>query len=642
MGKIRIEKEVIDMRFQNLLDEYIRAFSQEINIRDKKEQFILLINCFLISKLRTQKNNGDDILRKVYPYILNDDIDYDSENALAIIDFFSKNNRDDDILGYIYESSLNTKDRKDYGQFYTHSKDVVNYMVNLIDNYNNQKILEPSSGSGVFLIEIIRRKLDMVDVNNVKEIEKTLLDIFTNFYTNDIDSFACKITEANILVSTIDYIKIVYDTNNSFILPRLNISNIDFCNYKNVNKFDLVISNPPYVTMYGKRSRNMTEEKRKQFNTFDFVINKKGNNKFNMIMFFLENGIKSLKENGKLIFILDISFFETAFIDIRKYLLENCYIESITTNMNEFENVASGQMVISLVKSKNHGLTIWHDYKENTKISIDQSIWYNDNNQYKIYVPLSDIERNINDKVNKFDSLEKYYPNKCLRTCCALTGKTEEFIVNKNKKTNNLVFPFLEGSKGLSKKFGLLNTSKYIEYNYQLQLDISNQFKEELEKIGVKNKKRVTLGDKEAYLSPKLFIRQSANDIIATYTDKPYAANNSLYILSDKNNSKESIFMLKYVCGILNSDLITFYSRINNIIRRGNGKTPQIKTLDLKRIKIAVNNSEYQNIINIVDSLLINDNCYDEYYNMLNETIYKIYGINKEEINYINSFFKKR
>ena len=73
-----------------------------------------------------------------------------------------------------------------------------------------------------------------------------------------------------------------------------------------------------------------------------------------------------------------------------------------------------------------------------------------------------------------------------------------------------------------------------------MQIKISNDFKVELEKLGVKNKKRVTLGDKDAYLSPKIFIRQSAKKIIATYTDKPFAANNSIYILTNKKNNPEN------------------------------------------------------------------------------------------------------
>ena len=57
-----------------------------------------------------------------------------------------------------------------------------------------------------------------------------------------------------------------------YVMKSLNITCEDFTK-KNIFKqeYAVVIGNPPFVTMYGKQSRNMTEEKRIYFNTFDFV-----------------------------------------------------------------------------------------------------------------------------------------------------------------------------------------------------------------------------------------------------------------------------------------------------------------------------------------------------------------------------------
>lgn len=608
---------------------------KNLGIKDE-ELFYVASKCYLISKIRTEQDNGDDILKQVYPYIFeDDDINYDDKNMMEIIDLMSKENSSD-FIGELYENTMSLKKKKDIGMFYTREDNVTNYMINLCSINSDTKILEPSCGSGIFILNIFDKY-----IKNSKNMEKDLIDFFSNIYCNDFDSNACKITEINILSKAIEYIKKAYKNNNGFRLPKLNIMCKDFIDFKETDKYDLVIGNPPYVTFYGKRSRNMTEEKRKKFNSFDFVINKKGNNKFNMLMFFIENGMKSLKANGKLVFIIDFAFFETAFIDLRKYLLDNYVIESITENLSEFENVASGQVIISIIKRKpdEKNITKWIDYKDNTKIDINQNIWNDEKNKYKIYKPLNGLTKQINDKCNEFYDLDFYYPNKCLRTCCALTGKTEEFLVDKNKKTDNIIFPYLEGSKGLKEKFGKLTTNKYIEYDYQKQLDISEEFKIELEKLGVKNKKRVTLGDKDVYLSPKIFIRQSATEVICTYTEKPYAANNSIYVLSKKSTSEEEKNRLKYLCGILNSDLISYYARVNNIIRYGLGKQPQIKTSDFKKIKIAYSDKYFDDIIEIVESLLKTRD--DSLLKKLNELVYKIYSINKDEIKFINDYLKK-
>lgn len=625
---------------EEYIEQLIDNIETKFNINDKKTLFFIIINCCLISKIRTEKNNGDDILRKVYPYIfeynVNENIDYDTKECLEFIEYISTNNSED-IIGYLYEKSIPIEIRKDYGTFYTRSNNIINYMIENANVNYNQKILEPSCGSGLFIINIIKNIL-----NNTKEeiLENTLCSIFNNIQANDCDEVACRITEANIIITTIDYIKKILLINPEFKLPKLKITSLDFCYYNVENEKDLIISNPPYVTMYGKRSRNMTEEKRAYYNTFDFVRNKKGNNKFNLVMFFIEKGLKSLKKGGKLIYIVDISFFETAFIDLRKYILENCFIESITTNISEFQDVASGQVILSLIKDKDiKQKTVWYDYKDNKITEIDQTLWYDEKNNYKFYVPLSNFEESICKKVNNYKTIDYYFPGKSLRTCCALTGRTDDFLVEKNKETDNIIFPYLEGSKGITNKFAKPQNTKYIEYNYELQLKISDEFKIELEKLGVKNKKRVTLGDKEAYLAPKIFIRQSANEIIATYTEEPFAANNSIYILTNKEDNIENKKLLKYVCGILNSDLITFYSRINNIIRTGVGKTPQIKISDLKNIKISINSELYEKIIELVEELLIN---YDNNkIKELNSMIYSVYNINSEEINYIDKYLKK-
>ena len=145
----------------------------------------------------------------------------------------------------------------------------------------------------------------------------------------------------------------------------------------------------------------------------------------------------------------------------------------------------------------------------------------------------------------------------------------------------------------------------------------------------------MTLGDPECYRSPKLFIRQSAKELIATYTEKPFAANNSLYVLSLKSWDKNDKDLLKYFCGLFNSDLMTFFALTNKIIRMEKGKTPQIKISDLMQIKIIID-SNYEKVVEIVDSLLKHPDSI-ELINALNACVYKIYGINNEEQNYIKN-----
>ena len=80
---------------------------------------------------------------------------------------------------------------------------------------------------------------------------------------------------------------------------------------------------------------------------------------------------------------------------------------------------------------------------------------------------------------------------------------------------------------------------------------------------------------------------------------------------------------------------MTFFALTNKIIRMEKGKTPQIKISDLMQIKIIID-SNYEKVVEIVDSLLKHPDSI-ELINALNACVYKIYGINNEEQNYIKN-----
>lgn len=678
----RIKEELIN---KNILDEKSERLNEVV--------FVHLSELILEKTYKDSVNkyklytNGRNILKQIYPFIY--------ENRISIKYPISEELRQEiysdlngelarDAIGRLYEDCLSLNKRKDIGQFYTRSNKVIDYMFDILDYKNenmiDKKVIDPSAGSGLFIVNAISRLKDYMIKNNYAA-EEILKQVSNNFYAVDIDPFACYLVELNILIEIMDLAIKAYIKDNNFKMDKLNILIGDFTTVPDaivpftVNKdnlfkeskelndlktksgkfkdgFDIVIGNPPFITMYGKRSRNMTEEKREYFNNnYDFVINKKGNNKFNSIMFFIERAIKMINDGQKICFIVDLSFFETAFKDLRKYILEHCIVNSITVNLKEFEGVASGQQVLLLTKesnaeNRNLNITKWIEGFNEEVLEIKQFKWYNPDNEYKFTKPLLEHETNIIEKIEKYKTLYDYFPDKQLRTCCALTGRTEDFIATEEEyknDTEDLIFPYLEGSKGLSAKFGSLNYTRFLRYDYELQLKISDEFKEELEKLGVKNKKRVTLGDRECYLAPKIFIRQSAKELIATYTEDKYAANNSLYVLTNKDYSEQNKRFLKYVCALLNSNLLTFYAQKKRIIRMGNGKTPQIKIGDLHQLRLNIDIDIFDRVVELVDSILYKEDTelYNNTLNKINELIYCSYGITADEIVFIEEEIKK-
>jgi len=123
--------------------------------------------------------------------------------------------------------------------------------------------------------------------------------------------------------------------------------------YMYYEKFDYIIGNPPYITLYGRRDKKKSEEERayylKNYDQFPTTLK---NGKINYIMLLIEHGINFLKTGGTLSFIIDVSFFETAYKYCRKYLLNNTRIRRLIFNIQGFDNVASGQIILTIDKIK--------------------------------------------------------------------------------------------------------------------------------------------------------------------------------------------------------------------------------------------------------------------------------------------------
>jgi tRNA1(Val) A37 N6-methylase TrmN6 len=276
------------------------------------------------------------------------------------------------------------------------------------------------------------------------------------------------------------------------------------------NSFDYVIGNPPYVTLYGRRDKKENEEQRVNYlHKYHQFPSSVKNGKLNLVMLFIEHALDFLKKNGRLSFIIDVSFFETAYEFTRKYLLENTAIDELQINIKDFD-VASGQVIIKLskIKKDNHKAQII-DHKTKNRYWVEQSSWYNKNDEYKFRYNDCPISKQILDKIEakKDKTILQLYPNKNLRTCAMLLDMEDKFtFLEKGNREEILLYPYYQGSKSLSEKYGKLEYKKYFYYDKPLQDSMNDELKIELEKQGVKNKKRLGLGETIIYDNPKYLL----------------------------------------------------------------------------------------------------------------------------------------
>ena len=541
---------------------------------------------------------------------------------------------------------MNYSKKKIRGEFFTEDKSITEKLLNTLNISKRtfkQKILEPSVGSGNLIIALLYK---MYEFSSSKDDFDDFLK--NKLFMNDIDK---------------NYIKHANNKINHFYKKKfnqkidynLNFSNFDFTNkidkndlFENnhkfkihLNTFDIVFGNPPFVTMYGRRDKKENEKQRilylKDFNQFPISIK---NGKINLLMLFIENGLDLLKKNGKLAYICDGTLFENAFIHTRKYILEKTFIEELRYNMSNFEGVYSTQVILALIKNSLEKKTLFVDEKNSKQDLIDQKIWDNPLDNYRF--------RNLLDKkstsiINKFrnkcpSTIKDIYPKKNLRTSSMLLTYEDEFITKDLTKINSKYYRFYHGSHSLKKKYDILKYEKLFTYDKKKQDNINDKLKEELIKKGIKNKKRIGLGELIVHQMPKVYIRQSSKDIIATYDDKKSTANNSLYLFTLRSNKKKDLDFLKFICGYLNSNIVNYYCKKLNIIRNNIAKQPQMNIADLYKLPLITDTEIQRKITSKVDQIYKNKNTIEKNIKDIDKILFNFFNIKDDEIDEIINF----
>ena len=178
------------------------------------------------------------------------------------------------------------QDRKVNGAFFTPTY-VVEFIIKSISPQANEKCLDPSCGSGAFLVglvEYFRKKYN----KSVKEI------IQKNIYGSDILEY--NVRRAKIILS-------IYGLINNEIIEEtdFNIFFQDSLQVKWSVKFDVIVGNPPYV-----KYQDLTDANRHELIKKWDTIN---NGTFNMYFAFFELGYNLLNKGGRLGYITPNNYF---------------------------------------------------------------------------------------------------------------------------------------------------------------------------------------------------------------------------------------------------------------------------------------------------------------------------------------------
>ncbi len=381
--------------------------------------------------------------------------------------------------------------------------------------------------------------------------------------------------------------------------------------------FDIVIGNPPYIgTGSRDTSRRMTQEEKEYYrnnypNSAEYKIN--------MYALFMELAINSCKDGGVSSFIVPDSFLlGMYFSKIRAYILKTCKVKHIAILGSDVFNACVGYSVIYLFQKQKHDdddlMKFIDVVQKNGFVDDSHSFAYPqsyakklDRSRFRIFF----------DKTTK-DLIDKIENNSC-KLGKNYTGRTG--VRSKIGQKNILA---LSQEKPTYKK-GITSGSQVIEYKVIYEGDWINIDPPLLNAGG---------WDKDIIENPKLFVRQTADTIIASYDEDGLYHLNNVHSFAPNNDE----WNIKYILAILNSKVIRWYYEI--LANEKGRPMPQTDIETLEALPIKYKADYVDDIVNLVDKIISDYNNKEVYIKELDEKIFEIYGLNDNDKNIIKKYFR--
>jgi len=141
---------------------------------------------------------------------------------------------DSDIIGTIYNTYVNRKEKREKGQYYTPTA-IVNYILDSVGYTSmamigsQKRLIDPACGSGSFLVAAAKRFVAAYKGNStqVEDPVAVLERVQQNMFGFDLNPFACYLAEVNLLIQVLDLVKLAHDAGKRPKIERFHIYNVD-------------------------------------------------------------------------------------------------------------------------------------------------------------------------------------------------------------------------------------------------------------------------------------------------------------------------------------------------------------------------------------------------------------------------------
>ena len=260
-----------------------------------------------------------------------------------------------DIIGRIFEELIREDERHKLGQYFTppHIIDLINAFA---IRKSNDKVFDPSCGSGTFLVRAYERK-KLLCAEEDKGVKHEIL--LNEIYGKDLSGYPAYLSMLNLAIRNTRKPSYPRIANKDFFAIAEN-SKVGFHNQqgekenKTLPKFDAIVGNPPYTrqedigTMHGTVSKSKIQGLVKQECGF------KPSQRTSIYAYFFYHASIFLKDRGYLAFICQNSWLDTDYgIDMQRYLMRNYEIVAIMdSEVERFFPSASVNTTIVIVRKQ--------------------------------------------------------------------------------------------------------------------------------------------------------------------------------------------------------------------------------------------------------------------------------------------------
>jgi len=496
---------------------------------------------------------------------------------------------------------MNLSDKKKYGKFYTPEIYTAFLSDLVLKDFHSEKkelkLLDPSCGDGAFLDEIIKRipilikKLDFkkVDLYGI-DIDNKALELASIKFKNKSDlSYNLTLLNADLLLED----KEIYQDVKKYLNELFK------------DKFDIIIGNPPWVSLKGKFREKLYSNKELQLLLERYPCDKYRPNTSEL---FIWKSVEILNENGLIGFIVpDRIFKNSQFSKLRKEIFYKYKLKYVVSNV-KFKNVNSDNVIFVLSKtfSKPGDKIKYKSFEDNKWETIPKNIFFDNN--YNCFFIKKDYYKII-EKIEKTTFLIKL--KELFVTGVGFIGRKDKFYDAKVSSNSLKVILGRNIERNKVKNF------LYFDFIKRNILGGTN----DISKLSFK---------------PKIVLRKTGKFLISAIDKDGYLPEQSLYFILSRFKNNLDLYLLNR---LLNSNILNYYyliMAVSNIT-----SIPQIKKKDLDNFPII----SYEQFRKIYPEHLKNSefkkNPFKYFKNISEKLIYSLYSLDSNDVKVIEEYLEQ-